>query len=163
MATMDELERRIRTLEDIEAIKQLKYRYWRYLDLKDWDAMALQFAPHATVSYSGGKYAFNGVTAIMNFLRTSLGRDSGSVTIHHGHHPEIEITSDTTANGTWALYNYMFNEPRQRGVRIGAYYYDRYVRIGGEWRFEHVGYVPLFHEEWDRKDTPSLVRIDIPS
>jgi len=48
--------------------------------------------------------------------------ESGSTTIHHGHHPEIEITGETTARGSWALYNYMFNDRQKRGIRIGAYY-----------------------------------------
>jgi bile-acid 7alpha-dehydratase len=156
MSNVSDLERRISALEDVEAIKRLKYRYWRHLDLKQWDDLATCFAKDASVSYGGGKYAFQGVDAIMGFLRTSLGRDTGSVTIHHGHHPEIDLTSATTARGSWALYNYMFNEQQNRGIRIGAYYHDDYVKVGGEWKFQHIGYTTLFHEEWKRDDIPSL-------
>jgi hypothetical protein len=156
MTDLNELERRITVLEDIEAIKRLKYRYWRDLDLKQWDDLANCFVEAATVSYGGGKYAFTGVEAIMRFLRESLGRETGAVTIHHGHHPEIDLTSATTARGTWALYNYMYNEQQNRGIRIGAYYQDDYVKRGIEWKFQHIGYTPLFHEEWKRSDIPSL-------
>src|SRR5215831_2048326 len=82
MADLAELERRLLALEDIEALKQLKYRYWRHLDLKQWDELARCFADDATVCYSSGKYEFAGVTAIMGFLSTALGRERGSVTIH---------------------------------------------------------------------------------
>ena len=156
MSDVQALERRLQALEDIEAIKQLKYRYWRDLDLKQWDDMAGCFVPDATVSYGSGQYQFTGVDAIMRFLRQSLGRDTGAVTIHHGHHPEIVLHSATSAHGTWALYNYMFNERQNRGIRIGAYYEDRYVKVGGAWRFEHIGYRSLFHEEWKRDELPSL-------
>ena len=44
---MSDLERRIRALEDVEAIKRLKYRYWRHLDLKQWDELAACFAADA--------------------------------------------------------------------------------------------------------------------
>ena len=156
MSDASDLDRRVRRLEDIEAIKQLKYRYWRHLDLKQWDELAQCFAPDATVCYSSGKYEFAGVDAIMRFLSESLGHERGSVTIHHGHHPEIELLSDTSARGTWALYNYMFNVKQNRGIRIGAYYDDAYVKLAGAWKFQHIGYRYLFHEEWKRDDIPSL-------
>jgi hypothetical protein len=156
MAEPSDIERRLARLEAIEAIKQLKYRYWRHLDLKQWDALAELFATDATVNYSAGKYEFNGREAIMRFLRESLGRERGSVSIHHGHHPEIELLSPTTARGTWALYNYMFNAKENRGIRIGAYYDDGYIRIGGDWKLQHIGYTLIFHEEWRRDEISSL-------
>lgn len=153
---MVDLERRVRALEDIEAIKRLKYRYFRCLDLKLWDGLSGCFSADATVSYGSGKYRFSGVDEIMGFLREALGADRGSVTIHHGHHPEITLTGDDTAVGTWALYNYLFNEKENRSLRMGAYYSDRYVRVAGEWKLQHVGYRLLFQEEWDRDEIASL-------
>ena len=153
---MTDLERRIRALEDVEAIKRLKYRYWRHLDLKEWDELARCFTTDAAVSYGNGRYRFSGIEAIMRFLRESLAEETGSVTTHHGHHPEIDLTSETTARGRWALYNYLFNEARKRCVRIGAYYDDEYVKIDGEWKIRVTGYRTLFHEEWSRDDLPSL-------
>ena len=156
MPDLDDLERRLQHLEDIEAITQLKYRYWRHLDLKQWDELAGLFIAEATVCYSSGRYEFAGVEAIMRFLRESLGKERGSITLHHGHHPEVTLTSETTAKATWALDNYMFNVHQNRAIRIGAYYEDRYVKVAGAWRFEHIGYRSLFHEEWKRDDIPSL-------
>ena len=112
MADLTDLERRIRALEDIEAI--------------------------------------------VGFLRESLGRETGALGHHHGHHPEIDLTGEATARGVWALDNYLFNAAKKRGVRIAAYYDDRYVKAGGAWRISHTGYTYVFHEEWSREDTPSL-------
>jgi hypothetical protein len=151
-----DLERRMAALEDLEAIKQLKYRYWRHLDLKQWDDLARLFVPDATVAYGDGKYRFRGVDQIIRFLRESLGEQTGSVTVHHGHHPEIELTSETAARGTWALYNYMYNLKQKRSLRIGAYYNDEYLKVDGVWKLKHIGYRTIFHEEWSREDTPSL-------
>ena len=156
MTDVSDLERRIRVLEDLEAIKLLKHRYFRCLDLKLWDEMAGCFTPDATVDYGGGAYRFAGVEAIVRFLRESLGRETGALGYHHGHHPEIELTGETTARGVWALDNYLFNAARKRGVRIAAYYRDEYVKRDGEWRIRHTGYTYVFHEEWSRDDTPSL-------
>ena len=154
-----DLDARIRRLEDIEAIQRLKHRYWRCLDLKLWDDLAGCFTEDATADYGEGRYRFAGAEAILRFLREALGQASGSVTVHHGHHPEIELTSETTARGTWALYNYLFNERHRRSLRMGAYYHDEYVKVGGEWKLRHSGYKTIFHEEWSRDDLPSLKQI----
>jgi hypothetical protein len=68
----------------------------------------------------------------------------------------IELTSATSARGTWALYNYLFNAAQKRSVRIGAYYHDEYVKVAGVWKIAHTGYTYVFREEWSREDTPSL-------
>jgi len=156
MRDTTDLERRIQALEDIEAIKRLKHRYWRCLDLKLWDELAGCFTADATVAYGSGRYRFEGVDAIMRFLRESLAREVGSLGYHHGHHPEIELTGETTARGIWALDNYLFNAGQKRGVRIAAYYHDEYVKQGDGWKLRHTGYTTVFHEEWSREDTPSL-------
>jgi bile-acid 7alpha-dehydratase len=156
MTDLTDLERRVSVLEDIEAIKRLKYRYWRDLDLKQWDDLAECFVDDATVRYGDGKYTFAGRDAILRFLRESLGEHTGAVTVHHGHHPEIELTSPTTARATWALYNYMYNVQHNRAIRIGSYYEDEHVKVGGAWKFKHIGYRAIFHEEWKRDDIPSL-------
>ena len=151
-----DLAARIQRLEDLEAIKQLKHRYWRCLDLKLWDDLRQCFTPDATVDYGEGRYRFTGVDAIMDFLTRSLGRETGAMGIHHGGHPEIELTGPTSARGSWSLYNYLFNPGQKRGVWIGSYYSDDYVKVAGAWRIRHTGYVYLFHEEWSRDDLPSL-------
>jgi hypothetical protein len=156
MPDLVELAGRIQALEDTAAIERLKHRYWRCLDLKLWDELAGCFAEDATVDYGDGKYRFRGVEAIMRFLREALGQQRGSIGIHHGHHPEIELTGETTARGTWALYNYLFNAAEKRGVRIGAFYHDEYVKVRGTWKIKHTGYREVFHEEWSREDLPSL-------
>ena len=48
---------------------------------------------------SGGGIA-TGADAFVEFLRATL---DGAVTVHHGHMPEIDITSPATATGIWAL------------------------------------------------------------
>jgi len=156
MATLAELEARLVALEEREAIKRLKYAYWRCLDTKRWDDLAACFASDATVEYGGGQYRFRGVEPIIGFLRDALGRESGHIGVHHGHQPEIALTGPTTAEGTWALYNYFFNAAQNRCVRICAFYHDRYVKDAGGWKIAHTGYTTVFHEEWKRDDLPSL-------
>src|SRR5687768_3910816 len=87
--------------DDIEAIKQLKARYFRTMDTKQWDEMRRVFTDDVTVdsSESGGSVV-TGADEFMTFLRETL---ADVVTVHHGHMPEIDVTSPTTATGIWAL------------------------------------------------------------
>jgi bile-acid 7alpha-dehydratase len=155
MADLQDIDARIGHLEDIEAIKRLKYKYFRCLDTKALDELAECFIEDVITSYSDGQYSLQGIYAIMKFIKRGLARYD-FFGLHHGQHPEIELTGDATARGTWALYNYMINTEKDRCMLIGAFYHDEYVKINGEWKIKSTGYRRIFEEAWDRGDTPSL-------
>ena len=144
---MDFLEK----LEEIEAIKRLKYRYMRSIDQKLWDEMRDCFTPDATTSYSGGKYAFVGIEAIMKFMTESMDRPS-FLSSHRVHHPEIEISSESTASGRWALDDYVIDTKHGLTIHGAAFYEDRYVKVGGAWKIQHTGYERTFEQMQPRKD-----------
>jgi len=142
-------------LQEIEAIKQLKYKYMRCIDEKRWDELAECFAENATVSYSGDKYAFAGRDAIMKFLVDSMNRDS-FLSSHRVGHPEIEVTSETTATGIWALQDTVIDTQFEITLRGAAFYRDEYVKIGGQWKIQSTGYERTFEEIESRKGNSSL-------
>ena len=142
-------------LEEIEAIKRLKYRYFRCLDTKRWAELAECFTPDASAAYDSGKYSFEGRDRIVGFLEAALGRAS-MITLHHGHHPEIELTSPTTATGTWYLEDQVIDAQRNTTLRGAAFYRDEYVKQDGAWKLLSTGYVRTFEEVQDRSETPSL-------
>jgi hypothetical protein len=145
---MDALAR----LVELEAIKQLKYRYMRCIDQKLWKEMEGCFTPDATCSYSGGKYRFEGRDAIMKFLTESMDRPT-FLSSHRVHHPEIELTSPTTATGVWALEDFVIDEQYGFSLRGAAFYRDEYVKLGAEWKIRHTGYERTFEEMVARKDS----------
>lgn len=147
-AKLKQLEQEVQVLKDIEAIMQLKGRYFRCLDSKLWDELAECFTQDATCSFSGGKYAFKGRDAIMKFLKEGL--RSNRLSMHHGHHPEIQMTGDTTARGVWGLEDYVIFKKTNTGLRGAAFYQDEYVKVGGQWKIRHTGYNRIFEEMWDR-------------
>jgi hypothetical protein len=142
-------------LVEIEAIKRLKYKYMRCLDQKLWDEMAACFTADATAAYSGGKYSFQGRDAILDFLRRSMGADS-FLSSHRVHHPEIELTSATSATGVWALEDVVIETQWQITIRGAAFYTDEYRKEGGVWRIRHTGYRRTYEEIQSRKDVPGL-------
>ncbi len=141
-------------LMEIEAIKRLKYKYLRCVDMKLWNELAECFTEDAVTSFSGGEYSFEGRDAIIAFLDEALGKHM--LTQHQVHHPEIELTSDTTATGVWALQDYVINLNEGTTLFGTAYYSDEYVKVNGEWKIKSTGYERMFDELSERKDTPSL-------
>jgi hypothetical protein len=142
-------------LEDIEAIKQLKYKYMRCLDQKLWDEIVECFTDDAVAAYSGGKYSFDGRDAIVSFLSQSMGRES-FLSSHRVHHPEIELTGDDTATGVWALEDVVIDTEHEITIRGAAFYRDEYVRIGGRWKIRSTGYRRTYEEIQSRKKVPGL-------
>ena len=121
--------------DDLEAIKQLKARYFRLMDTKDWDGFRELFTSDVVIDVSGdGGGVFNGVDAFLAMLVPTL---ADVETVHHGHMPEIELTSATAASGIWAM------EDRLRfpdsapisSVHGFGHYHDTYVKSDdGRWR-----------------------------
>ncbi len=147
------------TLREIE---QLKYRYLRTLDLKDWERFAEVFEPDATGSYGAG-LEFGSAAEIVAFMRESLGPDI--ITVHQVHHPEIALSaageapgerSRRTAVGTWMLMDRVIAV--SHGVLIdGASVYRDEYRCGtdGRWRIARTGYERIYESTMSLADWPS--------
>ena len=148
MVDMANLEVRIRAIEDIEAIKKLKAKYWRCLDKKLWDELDNVFAEEAIVDYGPGQQV-QGKKAIVQFIKDSLAGES-TVTFHGGHTPEIDITSDTTARGIWPLQDYVIINQNITMVGYG-HYEDEYVKENGQWRKKSVKLTRILEERSTRK------------
>jgi hypothetical protein len=139
-----ELEARIKVLEEIEAIKKLKAKYWRCCDKKLWNELEECFTEDATADYFPNLH-FEGRKAIIQFLKDSLGPDH-MITAHGGHNAEIEITSDTTARGIWALNDLVIIQPGTR-MRGYGHYEDEYVKENGQWKKKSTKQTRIL-EEW---------------
>ena len=123
-------------MDDIEAIKQLKARYFRFLDTKDWEGFRSVFAPDATIDTSADDGSIHhGRDEFLAFLTPIL---TDVVTVHHGHAPEITLTSDTTATGIWAMEDVLeFGEGHPVSTVHGwGHYHETYVKLDGEWKIQ---------------------------
>jgi uncharacterized protein (TIGR02246 family) len=118
-------------MEDIEAIKQLKARYCRTMDTKDWAAMRRVFTDDVTMDTTdSGGGVVSGADDFMAFLVGAIG---DVVTVHQCHTPEIEVTSPTTATGIWAMEDMLrFAD----GTELHGYghYHEAYRKADGAWR-----------------------------
>jgi len=118
-------------VDDIEAIKQLKARYFRTMDMKDWAGMREVFADDVTMdTTSSGGGVITGADEFMAFLSETL---AGVVTVHHGHMPEIEVDSPTTASGVWSMED-MLRWPDGSELHGYGHYHETYEKQDGAWR-----------------------------
>jgi len=130
---------------ELEAIRRLKYAYFRTLDLKQFDQLGELLTEDATASYEDGKTTLEGRAAIVHWLSDALGSPD-IVTEHHGHHPEIDLISATEATGSWYLQDRVIVPSADLEIGGTAFYADRYVKTDEGWRIAHTGYMRVFEE-----------------
>ena len=140
-------------LLDIEAIKQLKARYIRYGDTRNWEGFATLFTSDYEVEMDGvprnspdlpTSARLQGLDSILAAWRSLL---TGVVTAHRALLPEIEITGPGTAKGIWALNetvwmpNCTFNG--------WGHYHEDYVKVDGVWKIKKTRTTRLrVQEDW---------------
>jgi len=146
--TVDE-HSQLQRLLDIEAIKQLKARYFRAIDTKDWEGFGEVFSADAVLEVPEVDMVVRGRADIVAAVSNAL---TGARTVHQGHMPEIEITGADTARGTWAMFDYVEWSVAEIGDRVGlqgfGHYREEYVRTDGQWciswtRLERLRVDPL--------------------
>ena len=123
----------------IEAIKQLKARYFRCMDTKDWDGFAAVFSDDAVMDMSQetGEMIEGGGRAIADYVRAAV---DPVETVHHGHMPEIDVTSPDSATGVWAMMDVLrWPAGGPLGAMTGyGHYHETYARIDGEWKITRL-------------------------
>ena len=126
----------IEKLLAIEEIKKLKARYFRCVDTKDWDGFKAVFTPDALfdINQDVPGCVLIGPEKIAAAASLPL---TGCVSVHHGHCPEIEITSETTAAGIWAMEDILRwsqdSASPNRTLHGYGHYIETYEKIGGHW------------------------------
>jgi len=147
-------ERVLDPAADLRAIEQLKYRYVRLLDTKQWDEFADCFTDDATGDYSG--LAFEDPGTLVDYMRTNL--VDGIITLHQVHHPEIEIDPDDPdrAWGRWYLQDKVIVAVADFALEGAAFYEDDYRRTETGWRIARTAYTRTFELTWSLSDQPSL-------
>ena len=140
----------------IEEIRQLKARYFRLMDTRDFDAMAYVFCKDAVFDCTEGSRFMpvggawkgelgpivKGRDAIITWIRQAfLHRTS----VHHGHCHEITIESATEAHGIIAMEDYIRGPDREtKLLHAAGHYHERYRFEDAAWRIAETKLTRLF-------------------
>lgn len=122
-----------------EAIRQLKARYFRFVDTKQWTALRGLFIDEATIHFvqrtDDPEPRDCAIARIASVLQPRV------VSAHHGMLAEITFVSKDEATAIWAMKDILVfpdDEPNDFGwsrMEGHGHYHERYVRRSGEWRF----------------------------
>ena len=115
------------------AISQVKARYCRTLDTKQWDAFSDLFTEDFVLDVPGVDEPIRGRDNAVAFIRDSVGE---ALTAHQVHLPEIDLDGDQ-ARVVWAMQDRNTWDPPRNGLstlRGYGQYHERYVRVDGTWK-----------------------------
>jgi hypothetical protein len=115
------------------------------MDEKDWPGLEAVFAPDLVADFrdstgtrdesllteGAARYVANLAPILQNITTT-----------HHGHMPEIEITSPSTATGIWAMEDLLWVQEGApvpyKTLRGWGHYHETYVKRDGRWMIKTI-------------------------
>ena len=131
----------------IEEIRQLRPKYFRVIDAKQFDELEEIFTPDAVFDsreavadpikgqYPGFPVSPVSVGGEAVIQGNIAGMPEALQSCHMGHTGEIEILSDTTAKGVIPFSDRLII-PGVLATAGYGYYFDEYEKIDGKWRIK---------------------------
>jgi len=123
-------------LADIERIKRLKARYLRFMDQRRWDEWIDLFSEDATIRVTINDEQFCLWQGKAEILAGNTSHNTGNVSIHPAHTPDIEVIGAIRATGAWQLQD-TYLRPGRKDESFG-YYEDEYTKIDGVWKIRAI-------------------------
>lgn len=131
----------------IEEIKRVFAARLRYMDTRQWHRYAELHTDDVVSETWGGlpedKQPHTDETAnrvvgnqvLADTIRQLLDGPVQVTTTHHGHTPEIELTSATTARGIWAMEDMLWWSDDDGEYHLHGYghYHEEYRKVEGRW------------------------------
>jgi len=140
------------------AIMALKARYFRCMDSRDWDGLAAVFTPDLVADFRDATpqhqpdMLIHGAASYLAMLTPMMDR---TVTVHHGHMPEINMEDADNARGIWAMEDWVWPGPDSdlpfRALHGWGHYHERYRRTDDGWRIAAIRLTRLKIEIKERK------------
>ena len=138
--TLEELEKKVRTLDDIEEIKNLHREYIFWLNNRQFEEMIDCFSKNATVEIRtfGPRKGREEIVRLFKEEIETVNPRKGSALVQ----PVITVEGDT-AKGHWLMFHFSHSSVALEGIdRLAEWEQGRYdceyVREGGKWKFSFL-------------------------
>jgi len=132
-------------LTAIAEITQLKYRYGRCLDNRQWDEFATTLSSTVKARYGsvaqGRPLEFDGREAVVEYLSSAM--TGTMVTEHRFAQPEITVDGNT-ATGSWAMSDVVIIPDHDLMITGSCYYSDKYELGPDGWQIAETGYYRMY-------------------
>jgi hypothetical protein len=130
-------------LDDRRRLQELKARYFRLMDTKQWSKWRELFTDDMVFFnddgpvYSSQEPATRGGDDFVEMTSAAL---ENAVTVHQGHMPELQFTGDDEATGIWAMFDWVDSSENGGWSMQGfGHYHERYLRgADGRWRIAEL-------------------------
>ena len=147
--TIEELEAKVRLLEDIEAIKKLFARFCYLVDSGDWDELMTHFTDDAVADFPASPFGrHEGKVGVARLFKELLVFD---FMVHMCHNPIIEVNGEK-ATGEWYYEVPATHKQQKKAIWLVGKYENEFVKVGGEWKIKalvgHMYYVTPYDEGW---------------
>ena len=146
----------IQRLMDIEAIKRNKHAYFRCVDTGNLEELATLFHEDVSVHFLGGTYEWKTEGKKEYLANIGASFTNQSIGHHNGHQPEIQMISDTEATGIWYLADHMWILNHNRKTSGTAIYWDRYLKVDGQWLIKDTRYERLYEINQTLTERPNI-------
>lgn len=135
-------------LNDINALRQLKARYFRGVDTCDGELVKSILAEDCVLDYRGcctdpvsGRDFLPAMNVVMHGCSswTADGMAKfGIVSVHQGHNFEVDFMGDGIAAGIWSMTDRLWFPPSGDFSLMTGYghYHETYTKVSGAWQIK---------------------------
>jgi hypothetical protein len=135
MSNLQDIEQRLREVEDVLAIRDLKTRYWCGLDRLQLESVRACLTKAAHIDMEG--VACHGRDEFIDYVQRASNRD-GLFNLHAGQNPRIARTGIDSAEGRWDVLFTSIDVGARLTIRMTGEYFDTYVRREGQWLIDSL-------------------------
>jgi hypothetical protein len=154
---VEELEARIRTLEDIEEIKKLQRTYGYYLDHGMFSDIIDLFSDNMESVEVADHGVFLGKEGARKFFNIIMGKEGRkpppelSLHLHMQHQGVVDLAKDGTAKGRWQCWivGVQTVAGTIRQVWGHGVYENEYVKEGRQWKFKKLYFNLTFQTPYE--------------
>jgi hypothetical protein len=128
-----------RPVDDLEAVKIVMARYFRFMDTKQWSDLRGIFSDDMTM-HAPDDVADAPVVAggdrVVRVIERVLGP---AVSVHRGYMPEIELVAPGEARAIWAMEDVVeYPDAPERNFRGSGHYHATYTRTDDGWKISSL-------------------------